>query len=112
MKIRYVPVLALICAAVLFSACVSSKKYRELETALAETRNDLSVSLDESRLQRSACLAELVALKNEYRRTLSANQNMEQRIGSLSDENAFLKFEKEKKRRRHPSSGRGHQPDG
>ena len=97
MKLRYVPVLALICAAVLFSGCVPSKKYRELETALAETRNDLSVSLDESRLQRAACLAELAALKNEHRRTLSANQNMEQRIGSLSDENAFLKFEKGKK---------------
>ena len=104
MKMRCLPVLVLVCTAILFSACVSSKKYRELETSLddasqqAEQRyNDLSVKLDEARQRSAGCLAELAALKNAHRRTLAANQNMAQRIGSLSDENAFLKFEKEKK---------------
>jgi len=104
MKMRCVTILVLICPAVFLSACVSSTKYRELETALADTSrqaeqryNDLSVKLDEARQISAGCLAELAALKNEYRRMLAANRNMEQHIGSLSDENAFLKFEKEKK---------------
>ncbi len=104
MKMRCVTILVLTCAAVLLSACVSSTKYRELENALADTSqqaeqryNDQSVKLDEARRVSAGCLAELAALKNEYRRMLAAKQNMEQRIGSLSDENAFLKFEKEQK---------------
>jgi chemotaxis protein MotB len=80
-------IISLITISIIFTSCVSQKKYKELETLQTNTKNNLnstSVQLNTCKDEKEAALSSITTLKDQVKFLKSNNQGLINNLGNLT----------------------------
>jgi chemotaxis protein MotB len=80
-------IISLITISIIFTSCVSQKKYKELETLQINTKNNLnstSVQLNTCKDEKEAALSSITTLKDQVKFLKSNNQGLINNLGNLT----------------------------
>ena len=85
--LRMKNIISLITISIIFTSCVSQKKYKELETLQTNTKNNLnstSVQLNTCKDEKEAALTSIAALKDQVKFLKANNQGLINNLGNLT----------------------------
>jgi chemotaxis protein MotB len=80
-------IISLITISIIFTSCVSQKKYKELETLQTNTKNNLnstSVQLNTCKDEKEAALSSITTLKDQVKFLKANNQGLINNLGNLT----------------------------
>jgi chemotaxis protein MotB len=80
-------IISLITISIIFTSCVSQKKYKELETLQTNTKNNLnstSVQLNTCKDEKEAALTSITTLKDQVKFLKANNQGLINNLGNLT----------------------------
>jgi chemotaxis protein MotB len=80
-------IISLITISIMFTSCVSQKKYKELETLQTNTKNNLnstSVQLNTCKDEKEAAITSIAALKDQVKFLKANNQGLINNLGNLT----------------------------
>jgi chemotaxis protein MotB len=80
-------IISLITISIIFTSCVSQKKYKELETLQINTKNNLnstSVQLNTCKDEKEAALTSITTLKDQVKFLKANNQGLINNLGNLT----------------------------